>query len=179
MADDQYRFEMLGPQHNRVAFRCANHEITHYFRRYALANSESRIAAAWVLQDTRENRVAGFYTLSAASVSAVSLPPVYAERLPRYPVPVALLGRMGVDKRYERRGLGSRLVVDALLRVYRQSTLAVYAMVVDPKDDVRDFYTRKFGFVSLANDDSQLILPLETFAAGFTMSEAPAPPNIP
>lgn len=177
MAENRYVIEPLSAQHNRAAFRSTSREITHYFRRYALANSEARIAAAWVLLDTSEQRIIGFYTLSSASIALTSLPAAFAEQLPRYPVPVALLGRMGVDRQYERRGFGRQLVVDALLRVYQQNVLAVYAMIVDPKDDAREFYTRNFGFLPLADDHTRLFLPLQTFMQTLSASDAPPDPD--
>jgi len=40
--------------------------------------------------------VAGFYTLSAAGIAAETLPDKWRKKLPRYPVPVALFGRLAV-----------------------------------------------------------------------------------
>lgn len=38
-----------------------------------------------------------------------------ARKLPRYPVPVALLGRLAVDKNFQGKGRDSMLLADALL----------------------------------------------------------------
>ncbi len=78
------------------------------------------------------------------------MPAAQAKRLPHYPVPVALIGRLAVDRRYAGQGLGSMLLADAIDRVaFASQTLAVYAVVVDAKNDqARRFYER-FGFVML------------------------------
>jgi predicted GNAT family N-acyltransferase len=58
----------------------------------------------------------------------------YGKRLPRYPsVPVARLCRLAVDQDRGRK-LGSALLWDAIQRSSR-SEIAVFALVVDAKDD--------------------------------------------
>ncbi len=173
MTNERYVFEPLVEQHNRAAFRCADHRITNYFRRHALANIESRIANAWVYVDRESDLIVGFYTLSTAWVGFDAVPEEFTADLPRYPIPVVLLGRMGVDRRYERQGFGRLLVINALMRVYRQDVMAVYAMIVDPKEGVRDFYTKNFGFIPLVDDPNRLFLRLETFVK--TLSGSPSP----
>lgn len=51
--------------------------------------------------------LAGFFTLSAGSVSCSELPEALAKKLPRYPVPVALIGRLAVDTDFQGKGVGS------------------------------------------------------------------------
>ncbi len=173
MASDRFIVEPLGEQHNRAAFRCSDHQITNYFRRHALVNTQSRIANAWVVRDRDTDLVVGFSTLSSTSVDFNALPEQFSVNLPRYPVPVVLLGRMGVDRRYERQGFGRRLVIDALMRVYHHDVMAVYGMVVDPKEGVRDFYIRNFNFVPLADGSARLFLHLQTFMDGFSAPPLP------
>jgi GNAT superfamily N-acetyltransferase len=162
VASDRFIVEPLGEQHNRATFRCSDHQITNYFRRHAFANLQIRIANAWIIRDRHTDLIVGFYTLSTASADFGAIPEQFTANLPRYPVPVVLLGRMGVDRRYERQGFGTRLLIDALHRVYWQDVMAVFGMVVGPKAGVREFYTQ-FGFVPLTNDPQRLFLHLETF----------------
>ncbi len=90
------------------------------------------------------------------------MPEQFTVHLPRYPIPVVLLGRMAVDRQYERQDFGTSLVIDALLRVYEQDVIAVFAMIVDPKENARDFYI-KFGFIPLVENPDRLFLHLQTF----------------
>ena len=50
--------------------------------------------------------VLGFYTLSALSVQLASLPKQLSRKLPRHPVPCALIGRLAVDRSAKGHGLG-------------------------------------------------------------------------
>ena len=109
------------------------------------------------------NRLAGFFTLSAGSVSCSELPDSLAKQLPRYPVPVALLGRLAVDVDFQGRGLGSILLADACRKVANASTiLAVAGIIVDAKGAAAGFY-RHFGFLSLPGQPDRLLLPAKVF----------------
>ena len=105
--------------------------------------------------------VLGFYTLSALSIDLTSLPGQLSRKLPRHPVPCALIGRPAVDRSAHGRGLGRMLLADAVKRtVAAGETVAVHALIVDAaNDDAKRFYKR-FGFAPLTDDPMRLFLPL-------------------
>src|SRR5437764_91259 len=80
--------------------------------------------------------VAGYYTLSQYAVELDVIPEELARRLTRYPmVSVTLLGRLAVSSNFRGKGLGERLLMDALRRSLRSSQeVASAAVVVDAKD---------------------------------------------
>jgi ribosomal protein S18 acetylase RimI-like enzyme len=83
-----------------------------------------------------------------------------ARKLPRYPVPVAVLGRLAVDRTFHGRGLGAILLCDACQKVVQASrVLAVAAIVVDAKDTAAAGLYRHFGFVALPGRPDRLLLP--------------------
>ena len=106
------------------------------------------------------NRIAGFYTLAAAGVLLAQVPVRLARRPPRYPaVPVARLGRLAVAGAYHGRKLGSALWWDAIERASR-CEVAVYALVVDAKDEAAESFYPHHGFVPIGDTPGTLILPL-------------------
>jgi len=108
--------------------------------------------------------LAGFYTLSAGSVSCTELPESLAKKLPRYPVPVALIGRLAVDGDFQGKGLGSILLADACHKVaHASATLAVAGIVVDAKDAAAAGFYRHFGFLDLPGQSARLLLPAAAF----------------
>lgn len=75
------------------------------------------------------------------------------ENLPRHPVPVALIGRLAVDKGARGRGLGETLLVHALQSAHRASDIVViYAVLVDANDHVAKTFYVKYGFNDLKVD---------------------------
>lgn len=114
--------------------------------------------------DTPES-IAGYYSLSAARFSRESLPEEIARRLPRYPVPAAILGRLAVARACQRRGLGGFLLADAGARVLEASkALAVFALVVDAKNERAATFYERYGFKQFPDAPGRLFLPLETLA---------------
>ena len=93
-----------------------------------------------------------------------SLPPALAKRLPHHPVPAAVLGRLAIDREQQGRGLGETLLLDAIRRVLRANkTIAVYAIIVDAKNESAQAFHERYGFRAFAGEPRRLFLPLETF----------------
>ncbi|WP_219944191.1 GNAT family N-acetyltransferase [Iamia sp. SCSIO 61187] len=57
-----------------------------------------------------------YYAWCMASVSLADAPPRMRKGAGRYPQPVALLARLGVDLQHEGRGLGAGLLKDVIAR---------------------------------------------------------------
>ena len=109
-------------------------------------------------------RIAGYYTLSAAGFEKDNLPAEVARRLPHYPVPAAVIGRLAVDLRNQGIGLGELLLLDAINRVVRAGdTMGVYAVVVDALHDRASAFYERYGFVPFPSRPLRLYLPLRTF----------------
>ena len=99
-----------------------------------------------------EPKVRGFYTLSMASEASVVLAKVLGVKLPKYPSPVALIGRLAVDRRVRGRRLGELLLVDALRRVaVAADMVGCVGTVVDAKDEQAARFYAKYGFLGLGD----------------------------
>ena len=161
-----FRVEPLGPDHDRSGFSCGIEALDRYLREQVTQDVRRRVTACYVAVEASEPKVAGYYTLAAAGVPLPDMPQSLAKRLPRYPsVPVARLGRLAVDQAYRGRKLGSALLWDAIARSLR-SEVAVYALIVDAKDDPAEAFYRHHGFVPFGSQSRQLVLPLAKLAAG-------------
>lgn len=148
------------------AFDCGETLLNDYLRRLAGQDVRRGVARAFVASPVAATeRIAGFFTLSAASVRAETPPEAWRKKLPRYPVPVALLGRLAVDRQFQGQGLGSILLADACRKVSAASrTLAVAGIVVDAKTPAAAGFYRHFGFAELPGQPMRLILPKTRFA---------------
>ena len=125
-----------------------------------------RIAAVRVLYDVEEDRLAGYYTLSAVAVERGDLPSTFTHRIARYRVyPATLIGRLAVDQRYQGQRLGGRLLLDALTRALETSReVASVAVITDAKDDDAQSFYEHYGFrvVPTERHDRRLFLPMAT-----------------
>ena len=159
-----FLIEALGAAHSRSEFSSGVEALDRYFREQVTQDVRRRATTCYVAIDVATDKVAGFYTLAAASIALTDLPEPLAKRLPRYPsVPVARLGRLAVDQAYRGRQLEASLLWDAATRALR-SEIAVYALVVDAKDDQAVQFYRHHGFVTFGSLPRQLVLPLANLA---------------
>jgi ribosomal protein S18 acetylase RimI-like enzyme len=159
-----YIIEALGPGHDRSGFASGVDALDRYFREQVTQDVRRRTTACFVALDRDRAKVAGYYTLAAAGVPLTEMPEELARKLPRYPfVPVARVGRLAIDGSYRGQRLGSALLWDAGLRALR-SELAVFALVVDAKDEQAANFYRHHGFVAFGSRPRQFVLPLEKLA---------------
>ncbi|MGA2588784.1 MAG: GNAT family N-acetyltransferase [Bryobacteraceae bacterium] len=155
-----FNVEPLAPSHDRTTFTCGVDALDRYFQHQVGQDVRRRATACFVAREIATDRNAGFYTLAAGGVLLAEMPAPLAKRLPRYPsVPVARLGRLAVDLAYHGLRLGGALLWDAVDRATR-SEIAIYALVVDAKDEQTENFYRHHGFVALGNTARHLILPL-------------------
>lgn len=158
-----WRIEPLGKAHDRTAFASGAPELDRYVRELASQDVRRDVARVFVAVQGESPAICGFYSLGAASFQREKLPAAQAKRLPHYPVPAALLGRLAVDEGIRGKGLGAFLLMDALHRVLLASqTLAVHAMIVDARDEAAAAFYRKYGFIPFADNERQLLLPMAT-----------------
>jgi len=161
-----YSIRPLDADAQTADFECGEKALDEYLQRYASQDIKRGAARVFVASPAKQPQVvAGFYTLSAASIAAETLPEKWRKKLPRYPVPVALLGRLAVSQQSHGQGLGSILLVDACKRVAAASeTLAVAAMVVDAQSPKAAAFYQHFGFIELPGQPDRWMLPGSHFA---------------
>lgn len=158
--------ERLGSDHDRGSFDCGVEALDRYIRMQAGQDSRRSVARVFVAIGSDPRVIRGFYTLSAAAIGTVSLPQDTARRLPRYPVPAALIGRLAVDRRFSGQGLGRVLLADAIKRATIASeNIAIHLVVVDAKDEAARAFYEHFGFRLLTDDARRLFLPLARSSA--------------
>ena len=165
---ERYHFEPLGEQHLglRAGFSCGEDDLDRYLRERARREMERWIAAVLVLYDSEEDRLAGYYTLSAVAVERSDLPSTFTHRLARYRVyPAILIGRLAVDREYQGQRLGGRLLLDALARALDASRqVASLAVIANAKNEEAQSFYEHYGFQLLPSGrhERRLFLPIGT-----------------
>ncbi len=157
------RIEPLASGHDRASFGCGEESLDVFLHRFARQNMARGVGVTYVaVEEEAPARILGYYTLSSSAIARQDVPDsAETARLPRYPVPAALIGRLAVETGAQGRGLGLLLMLDALARVVRISgEMGIHAVeVVALHERARAFYER-LGFVSLQDDPLHLFLPL-------------------
>ena len=136
----------------------------------ALRVDESREELDWVtyvaVDDAALRAVLGCFTLATASVSRHAFPKKYVRGLPPYDLPLILLARLAVDRRFAGRGLGHALISEALrisLRV--ADDVGCRCIVTDAYRERVNWYAR-YGFVPIESAAAtNLVSAMARFAA--------------
>jgi predicted N-acetyltransferase YhbS len=105
-----------------------------------------------------------------ASVSADSISQVMRKKMPRYPLPVALLGRLAVDDRAQGRRLGEVILLEALRRVLDAAdVVGCLGAIVDAKDEGAERFYAKYDFETISAETlpRRMFIPSATIRAAF------------
>ncbi len=107
-----------------------------------------------------------YYGLAVGSVERAMAPGKLRRNAPD-PIPVAIIARLAVDRRYGKRGLGASLLADAFRRILAAADhVGIAAVLVHAKDDAaRDFYKACAAFIVYPAESRTLFLPIETIFA--------------
>ena len=145
--------EALAAHHDRALFTCGVESLDNYLRMYAGQDARRMANSVFVLVDSREPAgILGYYTLCATAISQGDVPPAARKHVPRYPlVSATLVGRLAVAERYQGRGFGKLLVVDAMRRAYASARAVGSSMlVVDAINEQAVAFYEANGFVRLS-----------------------------
>ncbi|EKD74400.1 MAG: GCN5-related N-acetyltransferase [uncultured bacterium] len=153
--------------HDRKSFDCGVDELNLFLKQHANQNQSKNMSKTYVavvaISADDHKKIYGYYTLSAGHLECEQLPESVKAKLPKYPIPIARIGRLAVDKDYKGQGIGGFLLHDALTNVLSiADKIGVFAVVVDAKnDDAKSFYGN-YGFTELQDSELTLFLPINT-----------------
>ena len=162
----EWREEAIARHHDRSGFDCGSAELNDYLQKHARQNHESGGAKSFVAVPPDEpGRLLGYYSIGAGSIEFARVPARLTKKLGRYEVPVFRLGRLGVSRSLQGRGLGAELLLAAGARaLWVASQIGGVALAIDAKDERAAGWYERFGATRLLDDPLKLILPLTVIA---------------
>ncbi len=158
----------LAATHERQEFCCGVAQLDEYLRKYARQQSRKNFGRTFVAVQPGSNQVSGYYTLSASAVDFTNVPPGLQKKLPRYPLPTALIGKLAVDRAAQGQQLGEFLLIDALNRIVQiADQMAIFAVEVHAITPAAVAFYSKYGFEAFQDQPMHLFLPIATIRALF------------
>ncbi len=149
----------LAAHHRLDDFDCGNATLNDWLRRRAHRNETSGASRTFVVCDDADG-VVGYYSLSAGAVAREDCPGPVRRNMPE-PIPVMVLGRLAVDRRWQNRNAGKGLLKDAIQRTVAVSRQAgIRALLVHAiSTAAKDFYLRQ-GFHESPSNPMTLMITL-------------------
>ena len=151
----------LGAHHRLDDFECRSTEQTDWLRRYARQSAGTGTSRVFAVTPRSSTRVVAYYAWCMANIEIADSPPRLRRGAGRHPQPVALLARLGVDRRHEARGIGAGLLKDVIARTRELSAeIGCRGLLVHAETAAaRDFYTHLVPeFEASPTDDLHLVL---------------------
>jgi hypothetical protein len=144
--------EPLTRDHNRKRFDCGDKDVTDFLRNKALQDQERDLSRTMVLVDPEgePERILGYHTLLMQLVNQEEIP----NDRPRIKrgIPVILLGQLGIDVDFQKRGFGDLLLMDAQARTDEiSSKIGIRALMLDARNETLAEWYGKHDFARLPN----------------------------
>lgn len=154
-------------------FDCGDEPLNNYLKRHAWTNQQkTAIGVTYVAVDQSAARaLLGYFTLAASSLPRERFPKKFVRGLPPYDLPLLLLARLAVDRRFQGRGLGHVLKSEALKMAMRiAGGIGCRAVITDAYRDRIGWYAR-YGFQPLgeatAGGTQKMFLDVRTIGAAY------------
>ena len=161
--------EELNSNHNRTDFFCGKDALDNYIKTQASQDIKRKLSVCFVLSDEDNNSIKGYYTLSSSSIKLDLVPEFFKTKLPKSytNIPTTLLGRLAINTKYQNKGIGKLLLIDALKRSFEISKIiGSFAVIVDPIDEDAELFYKKYGFTQLP-DSGKMFLSMKTIGQLF------------
>lgn len=144
-------------RHNRKSFDCGVSDLNTYLQGQVTQDIRKALCKAFVFHSDGE--IVAFYTVSPGGL------PFKVLGCPYDVTPGFLIGRVAVDKRYQKQGLGGTVLLYAMAKC-KESSLLIAGKIVylQAKDDRAKSFYEHYGFVSLPSDPYCLFVSIAEFS---------------
>ncbi|WP_237741265.1 GNAT family N-acetyltransferase [Geminocystis herdmanii] len=124
---------------------CGQPLLNDWLQLKAYENEQKGASRTYVV--CNDNKVVAYYCLATGSITRNIAHGSVRRNMPE-PIPVMVLGRLGIDINHQGSGIGFGLVKDAVLRTLQASEIAgIRAILVHALDEsAKQFYQNKCGF---------------------------------
>lgn len=145
------KFETLDENHNRINFDCGEEALTLYLTHFARQDMRRGLARTFIIKQEDDDKVLGYYSLCSGAIDASEIQDSILKKLPKYPIPVARLARLAVDKKQQAKGYGELLIIDAFYRTsFAGKNMGIHGIVVDAKHEKAKQFYQQYGFQSIS-----------------------------
>jgi len=150
-------------RHQRSRFDCGEDALNIFLRTLARQQQAKGISKTFVLVDSvKPKTIIGFFSLAACEVMSENLPATWAKKYPSK-APGAKLARLAVDRKYQGKGYGQLLMIEAMQKALLVAEqIGMIGFFVDAKDHAARTYYAQFGFISFQQEPLAMFLPLAT-----------------
>ena len=155
--------EPLTDEHQIDSFDSGEPVLDDWLKRRARANQASGASRTYVVSEGKA--AIAYYALASGAIAQAAVPGRFRRNMPD-PIPVVVLARLAVDRRYHGRGIGRALFRDAALRVSQAAdVIGIRGILVHAiSEEARKFYLA-LGFDPCPAEAMTLVVTLRDIRA--------------
>lgn len=153
---------LLTETHDLSLFDSGQDTLDDWLRRRARTNQVSGASRTYVV--CAGEQVVGYYCLSSGALAAAEAPGALRRNMPD-PIPMAVLGRLAIDRNWQGKGLGAALLQDAVLRTAQAAHIVgIRGILVHAiSEEAKAFYAH-YGFAAPPAQPLTLVMSLKGVA---------------
>jgi GNAT superfamily N-acetyltransferase len=153
---------LLGEAHDFQLFDSGHDSLDEWLRRRARANQVSGASRTYVVCEGE--RVVGYYCLSSGALAVVDASGPIRRNMPD-PIPMAVLGRLAIDRNWQGKGLGTALLQDAVLRTGQAAhIMGIRGLLVHAISEEAKAFYEHYGFIASPANPMTLVMSLKSGA---------------
>jgi len=138
------RPEPLNDAHELNDFFCGIASLDDWLKKRARPNQVSGASRTFVVTDN--HKAVGYYALASGAITVEASVGRFRRNMPD-PIPVAILGRLAIDRSQQGRGLGRAMFRDCALRVaHAADTIGIRGIVVHAISEQAKAFYQALGF---------------------------------
>lgn len=159
----QIKFKRLDNSIECAGFDCGEQALNNFLSLRALNEMSQRLSVTTVALDEKVTSIIGFYSISPTQIAKASLSNREGRGVPYNLVPGIRIGRLAIDKNYQGKGFGAKLLKHALQKCFKMSEeFGGRVIVVDAKNDIAAAFYERYGFKSIKDDPLLFVLKIST-----------------
>ena len=163
--EDNYYFENLSENHDLSDFDCGDKDLNDFLKNDALAQQNARLNVTKLIMC--DGNIIGFTSLLT---DGIMIKKIRNEKVKleikeklninsnKKSISAVKIGRLAIDKKYARKGLGSHILNNILknLKDISEKEVGFRFIIVEGYAKAFNFYVTKNGFEHLKNDENDI-----------------------
>jgi GNAT superfamily N-acetyltransferase len=140
---------VLTAKHDCEDFQSGEETLDTWLRERALTNMELAATRTYVICPLHSRNVIGYYALCMGQVLNQEAVGSMRRNMPRH-IPAVILGRLAIDRQWQKQGLGGALLHDAVQRSARAAQeISARLLVVHAISPAAEAFYTHYGFARL------------------------------
>ncbi len=156
---DGFSIEQLNKNHKRSSFYSGVEMVDEWLKKNARQAQKKQFSVTRILLK-KTNIITGYYTIAMGQVNFNELPHEMARKLPGTLLPIVTLAWLGIDKHYQGKEFGERLLAQALADCHQTGQIMPFvAVLLDCATVSAKTFYQRYDFEELPGHPMKLMLP--------------------